>query len=121
MNDLVVKDEKGTPVCTVAYNVETKNVDIEINSPINLIVNGDVGTVVNGEFDLTVCGDMRVDAFLSKLFVNSYMSKYIKDHPDSIEKRKQVDLHNKNYDEWMKLNKEKMLVFAQEYLFKKVE
>lgn len=119
MKDLVVKDDNGKSICTIAYNNKTDEVDIVINKPINLKVNGNLGTEVNGEFDLTVRGDAKIDTFLSKLFINSYISKYIKDHPDSIEKRKQIDLHNKNYDEWVELNREKMIEFATQYILKK--
>ena len=116
MNDIIMKDDNGLPVCKVSYNIETQAIDVKINKPINLIVNGDIGTEINGEFDLTVCGDMRIDTFLAKLFINSYMSKHIKDHPHAIEKRKEIDIRTKNYEEWMGVNEEKMIEFAKAYL-----
>ncbi len=119
MNDIVMKDDNGTPVCKVSYNINTQAIDVEINKPINLTVNGNVGTEINGEFDLTVHGDMKIDTFLAKLFINSYMSKYIKDHPDAIEKRKQIDIRTRSYEEWMELNEDKMIEFAKSYLFDK--
>lgn len=121
MKDLVIQNEAGNPVCKVSYNEITEVVDIIINKPINLQINGNLGTEINGECDLTVHGDMRIDTFLAKLFINSYISKYIKDHPDAVEKQRQIEDHNKNYEEWMELNKEKMIEFAKEYLFKDKE
>ena len=118
---LVLKDNDGQQACLISYNQQTNEVDIILNNPLNLVINGNVCISVNGDFDLSTFGDMRVDTFLSKLFINSYMSKLIKDRPESIEKRKEIEDHNKNFDEWMEVNREKMIAFAGQYLFPMVK
>lgn len=121
MKDLVIRNEAGNSVCEISYNEVTEVVDIIINKPINLKINGNLGTEINGECDLTVHGDMRIDTYLSKLFLNSYISKYIKDNPDAVEKQKVIKEHNENYNKWLKDNKEKILEHMGDFFSERIE
>jgi hypothetical protein len=121
MNDLVIKNDEGNAICKVSYNEITGNIDIVLNRPINLQINGDLGAEINGECDLTVHGDMRIDTFLAKLFINSYISKYIKDNPEAIEQKIKFDKRNKSYNEWMEINRNKMIDHAEKFIQLKKE
>ena len=109
MKDLIIRNDVGNSICKVSYNEVTEVVDIEINKPINLKINGNLGTEIQGECDFTVHGDMRIDTFLAKLFINSYISKYIEDNPIAIEKQKEIKERTSAYNDWVLKNEDKII------------
>ena len=116
---IVLKDGNGGKACSIVYNKETDEIDIVLNKPINLSIDGNLGLAINGELDITSFGDIRIDTFLSNLFINSYNSKFIKDRPESIEKRKKAEKLNQEYNDWLKLNKHKLVEITEKYLDEK--
>lgn len=121
MKDLVIQNEAGNSICKVSYNEVTEVVDIVINKPINLQINGNMATEVKGECDLTVHGDMRIDTFLAKLFINSYISKAIENHPEAISKREEFTQRNDDYDEWLKENKDKIIQKFSAFIHERIQ
>jgi hypothetical protein len=91
------------------------HLEICFNDNTILSTNGDLGINVNGEFSVTTNNhDLHLDSINSNIHLNSRRSKYIKDLPESIEYREQLDKemrekeramleHHEHFDEYLEM------------------
>jgi len=123
-NIITLYDDKQSATASITYNQKNNEISIQLKKPLNVKIDGDITIDANSEIDITTRKDMKIDTFLSKLYINSYLSNAIKDLPESIEKREKIRKRIEDYEKWLVDNKDKVLEHAEQFfenIIKKVE